>query len=56
MRIKSLGQVSIQLKFIIERMKENAKAAEMILTEAEIREIDVALNHMKMSDVFGGHK
>ena len=40
----------------IERMKENAKAAEILLTENEISEIDAALNNMQMSAVFGGHK
>ncbi|MDE6867652.1 MAG: aldo/keto reductase, partial [Clostridia bacterium] len=39
-----------------ERMKENAKAAEVLLTEKEISEIDAALNKIPMSAVFGGHK
>lgn len=39
-----------------ERMKENAKAAEVLLTEKEIQGIDVALDNMLMSAVFGGHK
>ena len=39
-----------------ERMKENAKAAEILLSAKEISEIDAALNGMQMSDVFGGHK
>ena len=38
-----------------ERMKENAKSAEVLLTESEVAEIDAALSSMKMSDVFGGH-
>ncbi|MCM1367191.1 MAG: aldo/keto reductase [Roseburia sp.] len=38
-----------------ERMKENAKASEVGLTESEIVDIDVALNNMQMSAVFGGH-
>ena len=40
----------------IDRMKENAKAAEVWLTEKEVSEIDTALNNMQMSSVFGGHK
>lgn len=40
----------------IDRMKENAKAAEVWLTEKEVSEIDTALNNMQMSAVFGGHK
>ena len=40
----------------MERMKENAKAAEVLLTEKEISEIDIALNNMPISAVFGGHK
>ncbi|MDE7083700.1 MAG: aldo/keto reductase [Clostridia bacterium] len=39
-----------------ERMKENAKVAEVLLTEKEISEIDAALNKIPMSAVFGGHK
>lgn len=38
------------------RMKENAKAAEILLSEEEIREIDAALDEMPMSEVFGGHR
>lgn len=38
-----------------ERMKENAKSAEVLLTPNEVDEIDIALSNMKMSDVFGGH-
>lgn len=37
------------------RMKENAQAAEIQLTEKEIQNLDAALGSMKMSDVFGGH-
>lgn len=37
------------------RMKENALAAEIQLTEKEIQNLDAALGSMKMSDVFGGH-
>ncbi|MDE7265145.1 MAG: aldo/keto reductase [Clostridia bacterium] len=40
----------------IDRMKENAKAAEVWLTEKEVGEIDEALDNMQMSAVFGGHK
>ncbi|MDE6373031.1 MAG: aldo/keto reductase [Clostridia bacterium] len=40
----------------IDRMKENAKAAEVWLTEKEVGEIDAALDKMQMSSVFGGHK
>ncbi|MGM9642437.1 MAG: aldo/keto reductase [Eubacteriales bacterium] len=39
-----------------ERMRENAKASEVLLSEKEIGEIDSALDTMQMSDVFGGHK
>lgn len=39
-----------------ERMKENANAADVWLTEKEIQGIDAALNNMSMSAVFGGHK
>ncbi len=37
-----------------ERIRENLGAAELILTEDEIRTIDEKLNHMEMSAVFGG--
>lgn len=37
-----------------ERMMENAGAAEVRLTDEEIREIDEALDNMEMSEVFGG--
>lgn len=40
----------------IDRIRENAAAAEIILTKAEIGEIDKALNSMEMSAVFGGSK
>lgn len=39
-----------------ERMKENATAIEILLSAKEINEIDVALDGMSMSEVFGGHK
>lgn len=38
-----------------ERMKENAKATEVWLSDAEIAEIDTSLNNIRMSGVFGGH-
>lgn len=40
----------------IDRMKENAGAAQALLTEKEIQEIDSALDKISMSGVFGGHK
>lgn len=40
----------------IERMKENLKASDIVLSEDEVAVIDNALKNMKMSDVFGGHK
>lgn len=39
-----------------ERMKENAEAADIILTEAEVASMDEALNAVPMSEVFGGTK
>lgn len=39
-----------------ERMKENAGAAEVKLTGPEIHALDQALDHMDMSEVFGGSK
>lgn len=39
-----------------ERMKENANAADVILTVEEIKSLDTALDSMEMSDVFGGSK
>ncbi len=38
-----------------QRMLENAGAAEITLTMEEINRIDSLLDHVKMSDVFGGH-
>lgn len=40
----------------VERMKENADAAEILLTVDEITALDEALDTMEMSDVFGGSK
>lgn len=37
-----------------ERLKENAGAAQILLTPEEVASIDGALNHMEMSEVFGG--
>lgn len=39
-----------------ERLKENAEAAEIMLTGAEVKALDEALNAMEMSDVFGGSR
>ena len=38
------------------RLKENAAAADIVLTDGEIAEIDKALDSMEMSPVFGGSK
>lgn len=40
----------------VERMKENAAAADIKLSEAEINKLDLTLRSMKMSEVFGGSK
>lgn len=39
-----------------DRLKENLAAADIILTDSEIAEIDKALDNMEMSAVFGGSK
>lgn len=39
-----------------ERLKENAAAAAIILTEKEVKTIDDSLSVMEMSEVFGGSK
>ena len=39
-----------------ERLRENAGAADIKLSPEEIARIDCALNHMEMSEVFGGAK
>lgn len=39
-----------------ERMRENADAADIILTADEVKTLDDALDAMEMSDVFGGSK
>ena len=38
------------------RMRENADAADIILTADEVKTLDDALDAMEMSDVFGGSK
>lgn len=40
----------------LERLKENAGAADIELTSDDVKSIDSALDHMKMSAVFGGTK
>lgn len=40
----------------LERMEENAGAADILLTETEVRMLDDALDTMEMSEVFGGTK
>lgn len=40
----------------IDRMRENAGAADISLTAAEVRALDAALDGMEMSDVFGGSR
>lgn len=39
-----------------DRLKENAAADDIVLTDGEIAEIDKALDNMDMSAVFGGSK
>lgn len=39
-----------------DRLKENAGAAEIILTDDEVKALDNALDSMDMSEVFGGSK
>ena len=39
-----------------DRLMENAKAADIQLTQKEIKELDEALEKMQMSEVFGGSK
>lgn len=39
-----------------DRLKENAAADDIVLTDGEIAEIDKALDSMEMSPVFGGSK
>lgn len=40
----------------LERLKENAGAAEVKLTEAEVQTLDDALGQIEMSEVFGGSR
>ena len=40
----------------LSRLQENAGAADVILTADEVKAIDDALNHMEMSEVYGGTK
>ncbi|MGN0266839.1 MAG: aldo/keto reductase [Lachnospiraceae bacterium] len=40
----------------LERLKENAGSAEVMLTAEEVSSIDSALDQMEMSEVFGGSK
>jgi len=38
------------------RLRENSEASEVILSDEEFTEIDNALQHIPMSEVFGGSK
>lgn len=38
------------------RMAENAGAADISLTKAQVKELDEALDSMEMSEVFGGSR
>ncbi len=40
----------------LSRLQENLGAAEIKLTKEEVAQIDEALDHMTMSQVFGGHR
>ena len=40
----------------LDRLQENARATDVMLTNAEVKQIDKALDAMPMSDVFGGTK
>ena len=40
----------------VSRLEENMKAADIKLTHDEVKSIDEMLNHMPMSQVFGGSK
>ena len=39
-----------------QRMKENLKAGDVLLSEEEIKKLDAALNEMALSEVFGGSR
>lgn len=38
----------------LDRLKENAQAADILLTDEEVEQMDRALDTMPMSGVFGG--
>ena len=40
----------------IERMEENAKAADILLTKEQVDALDQSLGEMDMSEVFGGSR
>ncbi len=40
----------------VQRLEENMKASEIILSKEEVKEIDEMLDQMPMSQVFGGSK
>lgn len=40
----------------MQRLKENADASDIALTESEVKALDEALDTMEMSAVFGGSK
>lgn len=40
----------------LDRLQENAKAAEIKLTDVEVKALDEALDQMEMSEVFGGSR
>lgn len=40
----------------VERMEENAKAADVLLTKEQVNVLDQALDEMEMSEVFGGSR
>ena len=40
----------------ISRIRENARAVEIEMTKEEVARIDEALDTVKMSGVFGGHR
>lgn len=40
----------------LDRLQENAKAAEIKLTDVEVKALDEAIDQMEMSEVFGGSR
>ena len=56
MMAKRLYIVPIPGSRKLSRLKENLGAAEIELTKEEVAQIDDALDHMTMSQVFGGHR